>query len=272
MKPRRGAGKPTPPNSTQTQRPGLPPPKGTPTVYVPLSQVDCKQAPLPADSGAIFEREAAALTQSIRAAQNAFTLATQRPDLAPNGFPWGSVNPAGVPGGTPSAGDSTSPLAAPNWYDAPAYAVGAVDALGKPIPSPQSNPRVVEFPHCSPITTAQRRADLVVAQGCDDGTVNGNFISTYNSAMYPTEVQPGVNNPQGGGGTPQPLSDCGNPMQCAGNTPYYAGVSNSMPLGANAASPYPSMSPAMRARRGGLESIPWWAWAVGVYALSRITR
>jgi len=225
---------------------------------------------MPASFG---EREAAQnleISGWVTGAQSAFNAAVARLDLGPNGLPWGTlpqdtglgIPPLNItwPGAGPNAGANGAPFA-PGSVNTPA-AGGSV-----------ASPRVVDYPHCTPITTAARRSNLVEAEGCAPGVVSGNFVSTFNSAAYPTEAQMGA----GGGNTPNTNpSPCAVGTPCAGNAPYYAGVANAMAPGANSNSPYPgqSPSPADRARmaQAGALNIPWWVWVAGAVAVVKFTR
>lgn len=229
---------------------------------------------MPASFG---EREAAQnleISGWVSGAQSAFNAALARVDLGPNGLPWGTTPDQSALGRPPL--NITWPGAGPNpGANGAPFAPGSVNtpAGGMSV----TNPRVVDFPHCSPITTAARREALVEAEGCGNGTVSGNFVSTFNSAAYPTEPQ--LRQPVQAQTTG--MGDCGNPMVCAGNPAYYTGVANAMAPGANSNSPYPgqSPSPADWARmnqslfQSAYESrVPWWVWVAGAVAIVKFTR
>ena len=220
-------------------------------MYVPQTEQTCRQAPWDANNGAAARQSAWDLTQAIGAAQGVFDLSVRRPDLDYGGWPVSMPDFDAVANGVEDfvGGAAAVYVPIPGKYEGGGGGVPNANPA-----TSRSNPRVVKFPYCSPITTAQRRVPLVPAEGCAPGTISGNFVSTVNSAAYPTEIQPG-NGVSG-------LGACGAPMVCAGNPAY-------VPGGFNAGMEVSTLSPAERARRGS--GIPWWLIALGAFGVYSMT-
>lgn len=153
-------------------------------MYVTSGQ-PCSSGPLPNGFGDATRAAQLNLTQLINAAQGAFDLSVYRPDLNPAGMPWGT--PA------PSIGDWLGNL---GDFAAGALSVaiplpGKLDGTTNGVPIPggngngsPSNPRVIEFPYCTPQTTAQRYTTPQRHDAC--GGTDGLVITSKPQAPPPT--------------------------------------------------------------------------------------
>lgn len=161
-------------------------------MYVALNASTCVAPPLPSDFGDAARAEQLALTQQITAAQGAFDLSVYRPDLGPNGWPWGE------------GPDPCKPITlAPTWLErmfggavsVMAPLPGKVDSQGCGYPhdgigggmgpngSP-SNPRVVDFPTCTPLSVAARVVSPQISDDCYS-VRTGDIATTPQYAAYP---------------------------------------------------------------------------------------
>lgn len=272
----------------------------------------CESGPLPAGYGDAARNEQLNLSKLIAAAQGAVDLSTFRPDLNPNGMPWGTQFPPSVLDWLRNAGDFVAgavsvgiPL--PGKFDGGGGGVipGTTNGNGTP-----SNPRVVDVPYCTPLTTAQQYTTPQRHDAC--GGSDGLVITSQPQAPPPT-VQ---HTPQDQAITPTPFVPAPGPRRPSGDlcadlrdglvlqsqvpieTVYecaqrgYRGVApsplnvvidglNGLGLGScanpNVCAGNPllvSESPADKARRGG-DGLPLWMFAVigiGLYAATKGTK
>jgi hypothetical protein len=136
-------------------------------MYLPSNLSTCEQGPLPASYNPFAGRDYDLLTGAAQRAQGAFDALVNRFDLGPNGMPWGSGRLGHINFGLAR----TAPL------DITWPGVSGPGAGWNPNPpadlGPASNPRVVDFPFCSPIAYAQEFVPPAPVEECVTGNVGG---------------------------------------------------------------------------------------------------
>lgn len=159
-------------------------------MYLPSNIATCSQGPLPAGYNAGAAAAGNLLTGLIDRAQSAFDAAVDRLDLGPNGMPWGS-GPMGATEfglGTPPLNITWPGINGPGagYNPNPAGGTGAVTYNGQG----GSNPRVVDYPHCSPVSLAAQFSPPQRTDDCVTGAVNGYVYSPIPIAAPPTPLPP----------------------------------------------------------------------------------
>lgn len=199
-------------------------------MYVPLNQSTCTQPPLPANFADAARAEQARLTSAITAAQGAVSLGTFRPDLGPDGQPWNPCNLGLTPPIKPQSVDPRGGNNDPQWlallkqggvYHGIAQPNGCL--AGPPTMTPgggllpgggfdyrdggtgggipigpggtPNNPRVVQFPFCTPLSSAARYQPPTGNDGCYGNNTGLEFPVSFEFAQHPQLSPPSIPTP-----------------------------------------------------------------------------